>query len=233
MVHRLQEPAPGPNRGWFRTADGRRCDPFTLSDAHSRYLLRCQAVARPDEANARPIFETAFQEHGLPRAIRSDNDPFGQRPAFCLAWGGRLVTAGGVVDQARHPARADHCRQAAARRCRRHWLVGGLPLRAAARQHKGGGREGRSRPAHARPRHGRFGWDRRNARPGSMRDGRLPVTAPPDRINCRAVRLPKRERPPPATRPHYGRRTSPSWATMVPGRAIAASAATWSMKSSS
>ena len=32
---------------------------------------------------------------------------------------------------------------------------------------------------------------------------------------------------------HYGRRTSPSWATMVPGRAIAASAATWSMKSSS
>ena len=83
------------------------------------------------------------------------------------------------------------------RRCRRHWLVGGLPLRAAARLHKGGGREGRSRPAHALPRHGRFGWDRRNARPGSMRDGRLPVTAPPDRVNCRAVGLPKRERPPP------------------------------------
>src|SRR6266481_5597994 len=39
-------------KGWFRTGDGRRCDPFTLSDAHSRYLLRCQAVARPDEANS-------------------------------------------------------------------------------------------------------------------------------------------------------------------------------------
>jgi transposase InsO family protein len=61
--------------GWFRTADGRRCDPFTLSDAHSRYLLRCQAVARPDEQNVRPIFEAAFKEHGLPRAIRSDNGP--------------------------------------------------------------------------------------------------------------------------------------------------------------
>jgi hypothetical protein len=62
-------------KGWFRTADGRRCDPFTLTDAHSRYLLRCQAVARPDEENVRPIFMAAFEEHGLPLAIRSDNGP--------------------------------------------------------------------------------------------------------------------------------------------------------------
>ena len=62
-------------KGWFRTSDGARCDPFTLSDAHSRYLLRCQAVARPDEEHVRPIFEAAFKEHGLPLAIRSDNGP--------------------------------------------------------------------------------------------------------------------------------------------------------------
>jgi putative transposase len=62
-------------KGWFRTGDGRRCDPFTLTDARSRYLLRCQAVARPDEENVRPIFEAAFKEHGLPLAIRSDNGP--------------------------------------------------------------------------------------------------------------------------------------------------------------
>ena len=62
-------------KGWFRTGDGRRCDPFTLSDAHSRYLLRCQAVAHPDDEHVRPIFEAAFQEHGLPLAIRSDNGP--------------------------------------------------------------------------------------------------------------------------------------------------------------
>ena len=48
-------------KGWFRTGDGRRCDPFTLSDAHSRYLLRCQAVARPDAEHVRPIFEAAFR----------------------------------------------------------------------------------------------------------------------------------------------------------------------------
>ena len=62
-------------KGWFRTGDGRRCDPFTLSDAHSRYLLRCQAVAHPDDEHVRPIFEAAFGEHGLPLAIRSDNGP--------------------------------------------------------------------------------------------------------------------------------------------------------------
>jgi putative transposase len=62
-------------KGWFRTGDGQRCDPFTLSDAHSRYLLRCQAVARPDDEHVRPIFEAVFREHGLPLAIRSDNGP--------------------------------------------------------------------------------------------------------------------------------------------------------------
>ncbi|MFI5090815.1 MAG: helix-turn-helix domain-containing protein, partial [Terriglobales bacterium] len=47
--------ADGPNRvwcadfkGWFRTADGARIDPLTISDAHSRYLLRCQAVEKTD-----------------------------------------------------------------------------------------------------------------------------------------------------------------------------------------
>lgn len=33
-------------KGWFRNGDGWRIDPLTISDAHSRYLLRCQAVAR-------------------------------------------------------------------------------------------------------------------------------------------------------------------------------------------
>jgi transposase InsO family protein len=61
--------------GWFRTGEGRQCDPLTLTDAHSRYLLRCQAVARPDEENVRPIFEAAFKEQGLPLVIRSDNGP--------------------------------------------------------------------------------------------------------------------------------------------------------------
>ena len=47
----------------------------TISDAMSRYLLRCEAVARPDGAHVRPVFEAAFCEFGLPLAIRSDNGP--------------------------------------------------------------------------------------------------------------------------------------------------------------
>jgi transposase InsO family protein len=62
-------------KGWFRTADGRRCDPLTISDAHSRYLLRCQAVRRVDTRCAWPLLEATFREYGLPRAIRSDNGP--------------------------------------------------------------------------------------------------------------------------------------------------------------
>ena len=28
-------------KGWFRTGDGNKCTPLTISDGHSRYLLRC------------------------------------------------------------------------------------------------------------------------------------------------------------------------------------------------
>ena len=44
--------ASGPNavwsvdfKGWFRCRNGVRCDPLTISDAFSRFVLRCQALA--------------------------------------------------------------------------------------------------------------------------------------------------------------------------------------------
>jgi len=67
-------------KGWFRTADGERIDPLTISDAHSRYLLRCQAVKKTNTAQVQAIFEAAFREYGLPEAIRTDNGaPFASR----------------------------------------------------------------------------------------------------------------------------------------------------------
>ncbi len=60
-------------KGWFRTADGVRCDPLTISDNYSRFLLRCQAVSPPDYCMIQPVFEAAFREYGLPIAIRTDN----------------------------------------------------------------------------------------------------------------------------------------------------------------
>ena len=62
-------------KGWFRTRDGERIDPFTMTDAASRYLLRCQAVEKTDTAAVRSITEAAFREYGLPLAIRTDNGP--------------------------------------------------------------------------------------------------------------------------------------------------------------
>ena len=67
-------------KGWFRTRDGTRIDPLTITDAFSRYLLRVQAAEKTDTARVQAIFEAAFREHGMPEAIRTDNGaPFASR----------------------------------------------------------------------------------------------------------------------------------------------------------
>lgn len=62
-------------KGWFRTGDGQRCDPLTITDAYSRLLLCCQGLPGTDGPQVRPFFERTFREYGLPRAIRTDNGP--------------------------------------------------------------------------------------------------------------------------------------------------------------
>jgi len=71
----------GPNKlwcvdfkGWFRMGNGRRCDPLTISDAYSRYLLCCQGLeGSTGWRTVQPLFEATFREYGMPVAIRSDN----------------------------------------------------------------------------------------------------------------------------------------------------------------
>ena len=60
-------------KGQFRTGDGRYCFPLTMADLHSRYLLTCRGVLSTPTVTARPVFERAFREYGLPLAIRTDN----------------------------------------------------------------------------------------------------------------------------------------------------------------
>ena len=62
-------------KGWFLTGDGTRCEPLTLSDAYSRYLLRCQVLRQNDAEHVWPVLEAAFREFGLPERLRSDNGP--------------------------------------------------------------------------------------------------------------------------------------------------------------
>lgn len=60
-------------KGQFRMRNSNYCYPLTLSDFVSRYLFTCEALESTAERPCFSIFEEAFQEHGLPAAIRSDN----------------------------------------------------------------------------------------------------------------------------------------------------------------
>jgi putative transposase len=87
-------------KGWFVTGDGGRCEPLTLCDAHSRYLLRCQALARLDTVHVWPVLEAAFREFGLPLRLRSDNGaPFASRGAGGLSRLSVKVIKAGVVPE--------------------------------------------------------------------------------------------------------------------------------------
>lgn len=62
-------------KGWFLTGDGKKCEPLTITDGFSRYLLTCEHMARKRGLDVWKILETVFYEVGLPRKIRSDNGP--------------------------------------------------------------------------------------------------------------------------------------------------------------
>lgn len=60
-------------KGEFMLADRGYCYPLTMTDFASRYLLRCEALSTTKEKYAFTVFERAFREFGLPKAIRTDN----------------------------------------------------------------------------------------------------------------------------------------------------------------
>jgi putative transposase len=63
-------------KGWWRSL-GRRCEPLTVRDEHSRYVLEVRALENARSQTVRQSFEQLFARHGLPEAIRSDNgSPF-------------------------------------------------------------------------------------------------------------------------------------------------------------
>lgn len=77
----------GPNDVWcadykghFTVGNGKRCDPLTVSDAYSRFLLECKIVKKTDTSNTKEVFTAVFREYGMPFAIRTDNGaPFASK----------------------------------------------------------------------------------------------------------------------------------------------------------
>ncbi len=67
-------------KGHFTVGNGKRCDPLTITDAHSRFLLACEILDKANTEQTKRIFERVFKEYGLPSAIKSDNgSPFASR----------------------------------------------------------------------------------------------------------------------------------------------------------
>jgi transposase InsO family protein len=93
-------------KGEFKTGNGIYCYPLTIADQHTRFLLTCHGLLSTQTVTARPVFERAFREYGLPTAIRTDNGvPFATQAIHGLSylnvWWMRL----GIQHQRIHPGR--------------------------------------------------------------------------------------------------------------------------------
>jgi len=62
-------------KGQFRLGDQSLCYPLTMTDQVSRYILACDGMAAISDSAAQDASQEVFREHGLPRAMHSDNGP--------------------------------------------------------------------------------------------------------------------------------------------------------------
>ena len=70
-------------KGWWTWGQGGRCEPLTIRDEFSRYVLELRAMDNARTQSVRKAFERIFERHGLPEAIRSDNGaPFASMQAL-------------------------------------------------------------------------------------------------------------------------------------------------------
>jgi len=64
-------------KGWWYTSKGEKCEPLTVRDQYSRYILSIQILEKGNIYSVKKHFEALFKKYGLPEIIRSDNgSPF-------------------------------------------------------------------------------------------------------------------------------------------------------------
>jgi putative transposase len=64
-------------KGWWRARNGDRCEPLTVRDAFSRFILAIEVLSSTNALDARTVFERLFKRYGVPKAIQCDNgSPF-------------------------------------------------------------------------------------------------------------------------------------------------------------
>ena len=60
-------------KGWFLLGNGERCDPLTVCDRYSRYLLACRARPNQQFKGTLQAFKDLMRQAGLPEIIRVDH----------------------------------------------------------------------------------------------------------------------------------------------------------------
>jgi transposase InsO family protein len=60
-------------KGWWRAANGDKCEPLTVRDAYSRKVLAVELGVNTRATHVRRVLERLFKLHGLPVAMQSDN----------------------------------------------------------------------------------------------------------------------------------------------------------------
>jgi transposase InsO family protein len=60
-------------KGWWRAGNGQRCEPLTVRDACSRYVLAVKLVSSTKGTHVKRVLQRLFSEHGVPAAIQCDN----------------------------------------------------------------------------------------------------------------------------------------------------------------
>ena len=71
-------------KGWFILQDGQRCDPLTVCDRFSHYVIGCHGCANQQFKGTLRVCKKLMRYHGLPDVIRVDNGT----PFASIALGG-------------------------------------------------------------------------------------------------------------------------------------------------
>jgi transposase InsO family protein len=76
--HRFEHEAPNQLwqmdfKGWFPTSDQQRCNPLTVLDDHSRYVVCLQACLNQQTETVQAQLTATFQCYGLPERMTMDN----------------------------------------------------------------------------------------------------------------------------------------------------------------
>jgi putative transposase len=62
-------------KGWFLTKELLKCEPLTISDNYTRYLLYCSKLNSGKEIDVWEVLNELFLKYGLPLYLRHDNGP--------------------------------------------------------------------------------------------------------------------------------------------------------------